>query len=477
MSQQLPHVFPGGTVIPALPVSEQHRYPSVFRASEERTQININVWWEDQAGSIFFFYDTSMLERLLRYPIYDDPRLPTVLSTRSVSDIDCFLSRFLYPQELASIAAYSPGQKAQILIDKCKPIVPPTLSWNWFPARKHRDLEPQVIAEAIEAESHLHFTRITYPELVRYALGKSSARIDWFLLQHTRLYAYLLNHLRAYPEEVMKYSQIEQHLRGLSPFAHRAVAQALRDAGHQIILPNPQPGFDFFVVPIQRLFKELPRSLPYILTVLALLEVRFQQRYLHAGEMSWSQPFSVAHSFLEDFQTATSTSTSIKYFASILTESDERDFAALIEGDTLDERAASRLSARWENLSFEVWEFCKALPDQIDTILRLLENLLASRNYHTLMAILSGLQRYSVSGAPLITTDDGGTMLVPNPLVTGVEYLELLDPSQNYAVYRGRFQDAPGIPFLIPHLREQEEHGDSVFQQLYTQLREVIPLR
>ncbi|KAL4953599.1 hypothetical protein BDW69DRAFT_153278 [Aspergillus filifer] len=458
--------------------SNQRMYPSVFRASEERTQIRLNPrWWAEDASSLLWTWDIEGIKRLQRYELYDDPNLPIMaFSTRSEPDIDVFLATVLSRQEIQSIMQYPLRQKAQIFNERCQQIAPPRISWGWFPARKHESLEPRAIAEAIETESHLQFTRITYVELIRYALGGSSARIDWFLQQHTCLYAHLSNYLSAYPEEEERYMQVEERLRTQSPFAHRAVVQALRDAGRQVDLPNPRPGFDFFVVPIQRLFRELPQSLPHILMVIAVLEVRFEFQYSHTREMSWSRPFSVAHSFLEDFQTATSTSTSIEYLASTLSETDERDFIALIEGGTLDENVAIRLAARWERLVFEIWEFCKALPDQIPTILRCLENLLAGRNYHTLMALLSGLQRYSIFEAPSVLTDAGDVLLVPNQLVTAPEFLKLSNPSQNYAAYRERFQNSPGIPFLIPHLREQQEHGDSVFQHLYTQLREVLPL-
>lgn len=100
------------------------------------------------------------------------------------------------------------------------------------------------------------------------------------------------------------------------------------------------------------------------MTVLCVLGIRFQRMYLHAREMNWWQQFSIVFSFLEDVLGSSSSSD----FAGNLTTSDERDFSALIKEEALDQSVANRLSARWELLSVEVWEFCRALPNMIPFI-------------------------------------------------------------------------------------------------------------
>ena len=40
----------------------------------------------------------------------------------------------------------------------------------------------------------------------------------------------------------------------------------------------------------------------------------------------------------------------------------------------------------------------------------------------------------------------------------------LLDPFQNYLAYQHQFHKAPGIPFLLPHVREFKQHGESILR-------------
>jgi hypothetical protein len=142
------------------------------------------------------------------------------------------------------------------------------------------------------------------------------------------------------------------------------VAYALQGAGIQVDIGNTTPGFDFIATPIQRLFRDLPQDLTSILRVLCVLGIRFERTYLHSREMKWSQPFSIVFSFLEDILNSTSSSD----FARTLTTTDEREFTGLIDQGSFDEDLARRLSVRWEKLSIDVWECCKALPKMIEYI-------------------------------------------------------------------------------------------------------------
>lgn len=51
----------------------------------------------------------------------------------------------------------------------------------------------------------------------------------------------------------------------------------------------------------------------------------------------------------------------------------------------------------------------------------------------------------------------------------------LLDPFQNYLTYRQQFHNAPGIPFLLPHIREFKLHGKGVLHQLFQQIQIHLP--
>lgn len=102
-----------------------------------------------------------------------------------------------------------------------------------------------------------------------------------------------------------------------------------------------------------------------------------------------------------------------------------------------------------------------------------MQALVGTRNYHSLTAILTGLHRYSITDSSLTTTPAAAAMIVPNPVVPP-DLLCLLHPFQNYAAYRQQFVNAPGIPFLVPHIRESEEHGQQVLSQMFQQMRTAL---
>lgn len=101
------------------------------------------------------------------------------------------------------------------------------------------------------------------------------------------------------------------------------------------------------------------------------------------------------------------------------------------------------------------------------------QRLLKLRNYHSLTAILSGLHKYSVTEASVFQVGKGSDALVVKQVLPP-ELLSLLEPYENFAAYRHQFQQAPGIPFLIPHLNEADQNGPFVLQHLHAQLRAVI---
>ncbi|KAL4863783.1 hypothetical protein BDV12DRAFT_22373 [Aspergillus spectabilis] len=471
MSQYSVLPFAGDLTGAGLYMFGQPSYPSIFRAIDERPRFSVPYrWWEYEAATILFSFDIEEIQRLIRYGLFKDEQLPReTLESRNPDTVDDFLTGLVGPQEKLHLGNLSLVQKVEEIIQRCKSTAPPLISWSWLPTRKDSDLNPLAIAKAIETESHLHFARIPFEALVRYSLGYSSPLVEWFLQQHTAFYALLVDHLNAFPEDLVRYAEVETHLRSRSPFAHRAVARALQSVGLQLDLPNAPPSFEFFAAPVQRLFIELPPILASVLKVLAVLGIRFQRTYLHSQEMNWFRPFSVSFSFLEDVLN----SRSPEDFARNMTSADEEGFASLIEEGSFDHSVANRLAVQWEALSIGVWECCKALPDQIEYIQACLQTLLVLRNYHSLTAILSGLHRYSVSVSS-VRTGNGVTALSLNQVLPP-EFFYLLEPFQNYAAYRQQYQRAPGIPFLIPHLNEYHRHGDSAVHYLLGHLNAIIP--
>ncbi|KAL2836119.1 hypothetical protein BJY01DRAFT_238432 [Aspergillus pseudoustus] len=474
MAQSSPHLLPEESTGATLYYFGQPSYPFPFRSSEERPQFNVQYrWWEDEAPPMLWGFDIEEIRRVIRYGLYPDEQLPRMaLQSRSAATVEKFLLGLAVPQERALLIQLPHIQKVEEILHRCRAVAPPLIAWSWVPTRMDSELDPLAVANAIDTESHLQFARISFEELVRYALGYPSLRVEWFLQQHAVLYALLLDHLNAFPEERVRYLEVEHHLRIRSPFTHRAVAYALRDTGVQVEMASTEPGFGFIAAPIQRLFRDLPQNLTSILKVLCMLGVRFERTYLHSREMKWSQPFSIVFFFLEDILDSASSTD----FARTLTTTDEREFAGLVDQGTFDEKLAHRLSVRWETLSIEVWECCRALPKMIEYVQESLQPLLVDRNYHSLTAILSGLHRYSVSESTIVRADNGSTALATNPMF-GPEFQYLIDPAQNYATYRQQYNSVPGIPFLIPHLNEHRELGEGVFQILFQQLKSAIPQR
>lgn len=193
---------------PATPASYifgQPSYPSLFRASEERPQLASFPWWEDQATTTLYSFDIEAFKRVVYYGIFTDEQLPRfVLTERS----EAFTIDLIKPR--ARALRLEKYQRVEEALRQCKPTFAPVISWAWFPTYTDSDKNPLAIAKAIDNESHLHFARIPFEELVRYALNYPYSRVEWFLQQHTTLYAHILDHLSAFPDEVQRYAEVEK---------------------------------------------------------------------------------------------------------------------------------------------------------------------------------------------------------------------------------------------------------------------------
>ena len=56
-------------------------------------------------------------------------------------------------------------------------------------------------------------------------------------------------------------------------------------------------------------------------------------------------------------------------------------------------------------------------------------------------------------------------MVVPKSVLPQQELFYIINPSQNYAAYRQQFNAQPGIPYLLPHIREGK--GKQVLLELF----------
>ncbi|RAL10618.1 uncharacterized protein BO97DRAFT_123580 [Aspergillus homomorphus CBS 101889] len=456
---------PSSTGVPVM--FDPPAYPSLFRAGAEIPQFYLKYrWWEDEATTMLWAFDIQEIKRAIRFGLYRNANLPRdAFQSRNPNAIDTFLLELVDPHERAFIGNLSHIQRVEEVLQRCRRSDPPPAAWSWFPAQGDRELTAISIAEAMDTESHLHFTRIPFEELVRYSLGYAAPAVEWFLQQHTALHIHLLNHLQAFPEEVSLYIEVEQHLRSRSPFAHRALTVCLRALrGTQLVVSPTTPAFEFIAGPIQELFKEISPSLKSILKVLCVSAVRFQHTYVHARRMNWTRPFKINVPFLEDL----TTSTSPLDFARTITSNDEGLLTGLSQKSFMEPGpVVKRVFTEWELLSIAVWECCTALPDLVGYIEECVQALVAVRNYHSLTAILDGLRKYNIT---ISTTTRVAPLMIPLDLES------LIDPSENFVGYRQAFTNKPGVPFLVPHIREYQQHGQPALQSLFQHMRP-SPLR
>lgn len=65
-----------------------------------------------------------------------------------------------------------------------------------------------------------------------------------------------------------------------------------------------------------------------------------------------------------------------------------------------------------------------------------------------------------------ITNANSTTGSVTLGSVLPADSFYLLEPFHNHLAYRRQFLQAPGIPFLLPHIREFQYHGKPALHQL-----------
>ena len=63
-----------------------------------------------------------------------------------------------------------------------------------------------------------------------------------------------------------------------------------------------------------------------------------------------------------------------------------------------------------------------------------------------------------------------GGMVVLEPILPPDAVL-LTDPTENFATYRQQYLQAPGLPFLVPHLRDYHQNGEAALQPLLDYLQ------
>lgn len=194
------------------PNSTQLSYPSLFQIGAEFPRFVVTYrWWEDEATTVLWAFNIPEIRQVIRYGLFRDENFPrNSLLSRNADTIDAFLVALSDPREHQLLGSLSHMQRVEEILRRCRisPFRP--APWMWFPPPPGHDLDAREIADAIEAESHHQFRKISFEEIVRASLGYNAVSVEWFLLQHTVLSVYLLNHLQIYPEEIPLYIEAEK---------------------------------------------------------------------------------------------------------------------------------------------------------------------------------------------------------------------------------------------------------------------------
>jgi hypothetical protein len=358
-------------------------YQSLFQIGNEFPNLVVPYypWWEDEATTVLWAFKDLEIRRVIRYGLFRDENLPrSSLLCRNINAIDAIFTALTGPREHQLLDCLSHMQRVEEILRRSGPPSFQPVPWSWIPQAPVDALDPQSIAQAIEAESHFQLSRVAFEDIVRASLGYTATSVEWFLMQHTSLYMHLLDFLRMFPSGISTYLEVEkvqfagtdskihlliwpQHLRGKSPFAHRAIAQclyALQANFAPDLSEKPMRSFEFVAGPIQRFFQDRPESLTDMLKICNLFAVRFRRQYINTSKVPWDRKLDVSYAFFEDCLG----SSSPPDLARTLTALDKSNFAHLTRSSIIAHDGITKgLLAKWEDLAMSVWECCSAIPD------------------------------------------------------------------------------------------------------------------
>ena len=200
--------------------------------------------------------------------------------------------------------------------------------------------------------------------------------------------------------------------------------------------------------------------------------------------MDWKRDFDVDISFFQRLFEATSA----EDFAQSLTSADAAAFSLLTtESIMANEKVVQQYIARGEALTLSVWETASALPNWIEFMHACIQvsrtfasassnpannnertqALFSRRNYHSVMAMLNGLHKYSITLSQQTRDYMGFDIVTIPPAPQPLNLVYLTNPAHNYAAYRQRFNALPGVSFLSPHISHAKEKGPAVLQHMF----------
>ncbi|KAK2782671.1 hypothetical protein FQN52_000771 [Onygenales sp. PD_12] len=435
-----------------------------FQINAEPPQFAVRYrWWEDEARTILMGFCVGDIKRLVRFHLYHDDNLPReILRRRNTDAVTGFLSSFL---PLGDIHHLTHHDKVEKLLSRCQSNHYQPKSCDWFPVSPSIGLDMMSLVTSIDKESCQQFRIVPFEDWVHYSLGYPTPSVQWFFIQHSKLSSLLSDHLETFPNLAAEYVEIEKKLRLGNPFVHQALLQSLQT--RRIIQPSPPASahklLSFLIIPLQNLFQNRGIiDLAAMLKKLTVLGIRFVRKYHRESDVDWIGPFDAESPLLDEVIA----STSPKALAKSLTYSDSKDFTGLsLQSIAGEDHQFRSLTRNWDSLCTVVEECALAHPRCLGYLKDCVKVLYELRNYYSATALLHGIQKANPNPFDLLLPSAGA------PLQNADESLlfifDLLDSTDNYASYRNIMQDKPGLPFLTPHAREYQMHGEQELVDLF----------
>ncbi|PGH12153.1 hypothetical protein AJ79_04447 [Helicocarpus griseus UAMH5409] len=168
-------------------------------------------WWEDEANVILRAFTAETMQQLVQFRLYPDDNLPrSILRCRNESSVINFLNKLLPAGDTTVVDQLTHYERVEKLLSLCSSSQFATRPWNWLPAIASNDFDYQSIARTMDEESYLQFRTVSFEDWVHYSLGYATQSVEWFLLQHSKLSDYLMNHFDAFPNQAHEYIHVEK---------------------------------------------------------------------------------------------------------------------------------------------------------------------------------------------------------------------------------------------------------------------------
>lgn len=160
--------------------------------------------WQEEADSVLTSQKFELIRQILRFRLYQSR---DHLEAKLVFRFDHSLNRILHDLELHEETLLDRPDKIQMILNETQPRqVALTAEWAWT-----NDLDAGGIAKKIDNESCSLFRDLCFEDLIESSGESNNHLLTYRLdLQHLMLYHKIDRHLKEYPIEKGKFSQVKE---------------------------------------------------------------------------------------------------------------------------------------------------------------------------------------------------------------------------------------------------------------------------